>query len=274
MQSEGQSGQRGGIAIISPVASSKIGGMRVVYNPTHRGIVAEWTVTIILLLFGTTTLLQAFVIPSGSMEDTLLVGDHVLVDKLTYSPADSVTRHWLPYRDVRRGDVIVFRYPLNISVDFVKRAIGLPGDHVRLENKQLILNGRPVVEPYALHIEGSTDRYRDNFPADPPAGLRPQAMAMVERYVVNGELVVPRGFLFAMGDNRENSDDSRFWGLVPRENVRGTPLLIYWSFEAPTEDLANPNIGIGHIVDVATHFFTKTRWARTFHLVRGYPLGN
>ncbi len=239
----------------------------------RRGFIAEWAVTIILLLFGTTTLLQAFVIPTGSMESTLLIGDHVLVDKLTYSPTDPVTRRWLPYRDVRRGDIIVLRYPLDIASDYVKRAIGLPGDRIRLENKRLILNGKPVDEPYAVHVQGDSDAYRDNFPSVPPIRpLRPRAMEMLERYVVNGELVVPPGFIFAMGDNRDNSDDCRFWGLVPRENIRGTPVMIYWSFDATTEDLTNPNIGVDHIVDIVAHFFTKTRWSRTFKFVRSYPL--
>ena len=95
---------------------------------------------------------------------------------------------------------------------------------------------------------------------------------MLEHHVVDGDLVVPPGFIFAMGDNRDDSLDSRYWGFVPRENIVGTPLVIYWSFEAPTADLTNPNIGIDHIVDVIAHFFTKTRWKRTFNLIRGYPL--
>jgi signal peptidase I len=247
--------------------------LRAPRGQVNRGFIGEWTVTIILLLFGTTTLLQAFVIPTGSMESTLLVGDHVLVDKLTYSPSGQVTGHWLPYRDVRRGDIIVLRYPLDISTDYVKRAIGLPGDRVRLENKRLILNGRHVDEPYAVYIHGDVEPYRDNFPSIAPVRpLRPRAMEMLERYVVSGELVVPPGYIFAMGDNRDNSDDCRFWGLVPRENIRGTPLLIYWSFDAPTEDLTNPNIEVGHVVDVVAHFFTKTRWSRMFRLVKPYPL--
>ena len=239
----------------------------------QRGFIAEWTVTIILLLFGTTTLVQAFVIPTGSMEDTLLIGDHLLVDKLAYAPAGSISKHILPYRGLKRGDIIVFRYPVDISQTFVKRCIGLPGDRIRLYNKQLILNGKAMREPYAVHIAGYDDPYLDNFPSFPPIGpLRPRAAEMLKQYVVNGELVVPPGFIFAMGDNRDNSDDCRQWGLVPRENIRGTPFLIYWSFDAPTEDLVDPNIGAGHMADVVTHFFTKTRWARTFKLVRGYPL--
>lgn len=239
-----------------------------------RGFIAEWTVNILLLLFGWTTLLQAYVIPSGSMQNSLLIGDHVIVDRLVYAPPGSISRHLLPYRDVHRGDVIVFRHPLELGTNLVKRAIGVPGDHIRLENKKLILNGRPVDEPYAIHIHGDYDPYRDNFPnGRPPIGyVRPRAMAMLANYVVNDELVVPPGYVFAMGDNRENSDDSRFWGLVPRENIEGTPVLIYWSFDASTEDLSNPNIGIGHIVDMVTHFFSKTRWSRSFSLIRGYPL--
>jgi signal peptidase I len=243
-----------------------------VTRDVHRGFIAEWTVTIILLLFGTTTLVQAFVIPSASMEDTLLIGDHVLVDKLTYAPNGAVSGHILPYREVHRGDIIVFRYPLDIKEDYVKRAIGLPGDHIRLVNKQLILNGHPVNEPYVVHKTSYIDSYRDNFPSQPNAPLMPSAIEMLEHNVVSGEVVVPPNSIFAMGDNRDNSSDSRYWGFVPRENIVGTPLIIYWSFEAPTEDLTNPNIGIDHIVDVIGHFFTKTRWSRTFKLTRGYAL--
>src|SRR6266496_3473822 len=116
-----------------------------------RGVIAEWTVTIILLLFGTTTLVQAFVIPTGSMEDTLLIGDHLLVDKLAYAPAGPISKHILPYEDVKRGDIIVFRYPVDIKQTFVKRVMGVPGDHIRLENKSVILNGHRLVEPYKIH---------------------------------------------------------------------------------------------------------------------------
>jgi signal peptidase I len=238
----------------------------------HRGFVAEWTVTIILLLFATTSLVQAFVIPSASMVGTLLIGDHVLVDKLTFAPAGSASRLFLPYREVRRGDIIVFRYPLNIKDDYVKRAIGVPGDHIKLVNKQLWLNGHLVDEPYVLHSAPYMDSYRDNFPAQPNAPLPAAALDMLENHVVNGELVVPAGFIFAMGDNRDDSADSRYWGFVPRENIVGTPTIIYWSYDAPTADLTNGNIGLDHIVDVVAHFFTKTRWSRTFRLTRGYPL--
>ena len=238
----------------------------------HRGFVAEWTVTIILLLFATTGLVQAFVIPSASMENTLLIGDHVLVDKLIFGPQGKLSKFVLPYHDIRRGDIIVFRYPLNATEDYVKRAIGVPGDHIRLVNKQLMLNGHLVNEPYAVHSSPYIDAYRDNFPTAPEMPGRPSAVYMLQHYVVNGELVVPPHYIFAMGDNRDDSDDSRYWGLVPRENIVGTPLIIYWSFEASTADLTNPNIGIDHIFDVIIHFPEKTRWSRTFRLIHGYPL--
>ena len=238
-----------------------------------RQFVGEWAVTLVMLLFGTTTLVQAFVIPTGSMESSLLVGDHVLVDKLIYAPADPVAKHFLPYRDVRRGDVIVFRYPLDLKQTYVKRAIGLPGDRVRLENKRLILNGAAMDEPYTQHVPGEPVPYRDTFPSNAAMlRLRPEAVSMLEKYVVNGELLVPPGLVFAMGDNRENSDDSRFWGLVPRENIVGTPVLIYWSYDASTEELIAPGLGLEHLFDITTHFFTKTRWSRSLQLVRNYPL--
>jgi signal peptidase I len=246
---------------------------RALTHDVHRGFVAEWTVTIVLLLFATTSLVQAFVIPSASMESSLLIGDHVLVDKLTFAPSGSLSSRLLPYRDVRRGDIIVFRYPMDIKEDYVKRAVGIPGDHIRLVNKQLILNGHPVNEPYVQHIYPYINQYRDNFPAAPPdPTVMPPALAMLNDNVVNGELVVPPGCVFAMGDNRDDSLDSRYWGFVPRQNIEGTPLVIYWSFEAPTADLTNGNIGIDHIFDILTHFFTKTRWRRTLKLIHGYPL--
>jgi signal peptidase I len=137
-----------------------------------------------------------------------------------------------------------------------------------------MLNGHLVNEPYTVHSQPYISSYRDNFPAGAHSepGLRPRAQEMIEKYVVNDELVVPPGYIFAMGDNRDDSDDSRFWGLVPRENIVGSPVVIYWSFEAPTSDLTNGNIGFDHIMDVVTHFFTKTRWTRTFRLTRGYAL--
>src|SRR5690242_17464646 len=224
-----------------------------------RGFIADWTVTIIFLLFGISAIAQPFVIPSPSMEVTLLTGDHVLVDKLMYAPA-------------HRGDIIVFRYPMDINQNYVKRCMGVPGDHIRIVNKEVYLNGKKLDEPYAIHRTSYILPYRDNFPSQPDSQVYDRAVQMLQSHVVNGEIVVPPDNYFAMGDNRDNSLDSRYWGFVPRENIVGTPFLIWWSYDASTEELASGNIDIGHIVDIVLHFFTKTRWNRTFRLVHGYPV--
>jgi signal peptidase I len=236
-----------------------------------RGAIAEWAVTIILLLFGTTTLVQAFVIPTGSMEDSLLIGDHLLVDKLSYAPAGPVSVHLLPYEQPKHGDIIVFRYPVDIKQTFVKRVIGVPGDRIRLVNKQVYRNGEKLYEPYTFFKTDYIDPYRDNFPAMPNMQVLSRGVDMLEHSLVNGEVVVPPDSYFAMGDNRDLSLDSRYWGFVPRDNIIGKPLIIYWSYDASTEALAGPTISIDHMIDLLEHFFSKTRWGRTFKLVRGYP---
>ena len=242
------------------------------YPVRPRGFIAEWTVTIILLLFGTTSLIQAYVIPTGSMEDTLLVGDHLLVDKLAYAPpGGAISSHLLPYTEVSRGDIIVFRYPVDIRQTFVKRCIGVPGDHIRLVNKQLYLNGNPVHEPYVYHKTDFFDPYRDDFPL-PAIHPYSDAHEMMANHVENGEVVVPPNSYFAMGDNRDSSLDSRYWGFVPRENIIGKPLIIYWSYDAPTDDLTSSTMSARHVLDLLEHFPTKTRWRRTLQLIHGYPL--
>jgi signal peptidase I len=237
-----------------------------------RSTLAEWTITILLLLFLTTTLVQAYVIPTGSMEDTLLIGDHLLVDKLAYAPPGPVSKWVLPYTEVKRGDIIVFRYPLDITQTFVKRAIGVPGDHIRIINKEVYLNDVKLNEPYTYHKTDYIDSYRDNFPGEPSISAEPSAFDMLTNHVVNGQIVVPPNHYFAMGDNRDHSSDSRYWGFVPRENIIGKPLIIYWSFDAPTEDLNTSSISFRHMMDLARNFFSKTRWNRTFQLIHGYPL--
>jgi signal peptidase I len=237
-----------------------------------RSTIAEWTITILLLLFLTTFLVQAFVIPTGSMEDTLLVGDHLLVDKLAYAPSGPASKYILPYTPPKRGDIIVFRYPVDITQTFVKRCMGVPGDRIRVINKQVYLNGVKLDEPYKVHKTDYIDPYRDNFPSAPNASIFPGAIDMLEHHVVNGEVVVPPGYYFAMGDNRDSSLDSRYWGFVPRENIIGKPLIIYWSYDAPTADLNNPDVSLRHVLDLAEHFFSKTRWNRTFRLIHGYPV--
>jgi signal peptidase I len=235
-----------------------------------RGAIAEWAITILLLLFLTTTLVQAYVIPTGSMEDTLLIGDHLLVDKMAFAPSGPISKHLLPYSDVKRGDIIVFRYPVDISMTFVKRAMGIPGDRIRIVNKEVYRNGVKLDEPYKVHKSDQIDPYRDNFPSEPNSMVYPGAADMLQNHVVNGEVVVPPDSIFAMGDNRDSSLDSRYWGFVPRENIIGKPLIIYWSYDAPSDQLQNPSIGLDHIKDIALNFFSKTRWRRTFMLVHGY----
>lgn len=237
-----------------------------------RGAIAEWTITILLLLFLTTTLVQAFVIPTGSMEDTLLIGDHLLVDKLAYAPPGPFSKHVLPYLPVKRGDIIVFRYPVDIKQTFVKRCMGVPGDRIHIVNKQVYLNGVKLDEPYKVNKTDYFDSYRDNFPGEPNVSVDPGAIDMLTHHVVNGEVVVPPNSYFAMGDNRDSSLDSRYWGFVPRENIIGKPLIIYWSYNTTTDQLQDSGISVTHLVDLMRNFFPKTRWKRTFMLIRGYPI--
>lgn len=236
----------------------------------ERGTIAEWTVTVLLLLFGTTTLVQAFVIPTGSMEDNLLVGDHLLVDKLAYAPAGPISKYLLPYEDVHRADIVVFRYPVDIRQTFVKRVIGIPGDRIRIENKQVIRNGERLREPYKVHKTEYIDSYRDNFPSTPYVSVSDGAIEMLEKHTKGGEIVVPENSYFVMGDNRDNSLDSRFWGFVPRGNIIGKPLIIYWSYDTTTDRLAGSILNPEHIWDLIRNFGTKTRWRRTFKLIRAH----
>jgi signal peptidase I len=241
------------------------------FADSARDFIHEWSLNILILLFGTTTLVQAFIVPTGSMESTVLIGDHLLVDKLSYAPTDPITKHLLPYTEPKRGDVIVFRYPMDIRQNFVKRVIGVPGDHIHIVDKVVYVNGKALTEPYTQHIDPRVEPYRDNFPAQPLGPVADRAQEMLANHVQSGELVVPAENYFAMGDNRENSLDSRYWGFVPRENIIGKPLVIFWSFDAPTEEWAGDSGN--HYVDVVRNFFTKTRWNRTLKLVRGIPIG-
>jgi signal peptidase I len=242
-----------------------------------RHSLGEWAVTILILLFGTATIAQPYVIPSGSMEDTLLVGDHLIVDKLAYSPAGSFSRYILPYQEPKHGDIIVFRYPPDLSQTLVKRLIGMPGDHLKIDNGIVYRNGKRLNEPYVYHKYAYNPQF-DNFPNLCCRPVKEQLAterqeAMLQNNVSNGELIVPSGNYFAMGDNRDNSSDSRFWGFVPRENIIGKPVFIYWSYQATTEALTGETTGsvLTHFLDVGEHFFTRTRWSRTFRPIRGFP---
>jgi len=239
-----------------------------------RGTIAEWTVTILLLLFGTTSLVQAFVIPTGSMQNNLLIGDHLLVDKLAYAPPGPISKHLLPYTEVKHGDIIVFRYPVDIKQTFVKRVVGIPGDRIRIDRKQVYRNGVALNEPYKYHEADFFDSFRDTFPSEPNTSVSKGAYDMLQHNVEGGEIVVPARSYFAMGDNRDSSLDSRYWGFVPRENIIGKPLIIYWSYDAPTSQLASADINLDHLKDLAVNFFGKTRWNRTFMIIRGHSDAN
>ena len=240
----------------------------------HRSFISEWVVTILLFLFAITTLVQNFVIPTGSMEDTLLVGDHVLVDKLAYAPPGPISKYLLPYTPIKRGDVIVFRYPVDTKQMFVKRVIGIPGDRIRIQNKQLILNGVAVDEPYKFHKSPGIQLYRDIFPSDPISPVDERAIDMLNNHVTNGEVIVPPEKYFAMGDNRDHSLDSRYWGFVPRDNIMGKPVLIYWSYDAQGDWLMRSFLSLDYLKDLSRNFAKKTRWSRSFKLIRGYDLHN
>ncbi len=227
-----------------------------------RKLIQEWAVTLLLFLFVTTTMVQAYVVPTGSMENNILVGDHMLVDKVGFeNGGNNWGSYVLPHRDVKRGDIIAFRYPEDIQQTWVKRVIGLPGDHIQLKAKQVIRDGQKLDEPYVRHSSASLDDYRDNFPTAPDIGTTGHGREMFAHNVRGGEVIVPSGMLFVMGDNRDNSLDSRYIGFVPASYVVGKPLVIYWSYDAPTSELVDWNLA--HLKDVALHFFSKTRWDRT-----------
>ena len=223
---------------------------------------------------------QNFVIPSGSMESTLLVGDHVFVDRITFAPPTK----WAPfvhYRDVQRGDVIVFQKPNPETPDLVlvKRAIGVPGDHIHLRHGVVYLNGVAQNEPQARKVQDDTDPSdayepaRDDFPQDGVPSGSTELWAQDEPSHVQGDdIVVPEGKVFAMGDNRTHSLDGRFWGFVPRENILGRPLFNYWSFDTTADAMEQGSETmagrIGSFFTTAIHIPDKTRWKRTLHLIK------
>ena len=229
-------------------------------------------------LFVMTFVFQNFEIPSASMVKTLLIGDHVLVDRVALAPRPS----WAPFvyqREVRRGDVIVFLKPGEPDLFLVKRTIGIPGDHLHLRNGVVYLNGVAQNEPqagmpvYDDNPQHAFQPYRDDFPAVPPGpydGVTATWANELPSHIENGDLVVPPGKVFAMGDNRTESLDSRYWGFVPRQNILGRPLFVYWSFQTPSDQITKTSLGdrIGFMVHVVVHFVTETRWSRPFHIIR------
>jgi len=231
-------------------------------------------------LFVMTFVFQNYEIPSASMVKTLLIGDHVMVDRTSFAPP---TR-WAPfvhYRDIHRGDIIVFYKPNPETPDLilVKRAIGIPGDHIHLRHGIVYLNGVAQNEPEAGkpvddgNPQHAYNAYRDDFPAVPPGPMDEVTASWaldLPNHIQDGDLVVPPGKVFAMGDNRTESLDGRYWGFVPKENILGRPLFVYWSFETPDDQMYKTSLGdrlsfMGHIF---VHFFDQTRWRRTFHVIR------
>ena len=236
-----------------------------------REYVDSLLVTVVLALFLTTFIVQAFKIPSSSMEDTLLVGDHLLVNKFLFGHPLEAGGELLPYREVRRGDIIVFKYPFPPYQHFVKRVIGLPGDRLKIVNREVYINGERLEEPYKIHRNPPLlGRFQDNFPVQGDYfsyASEPGWAEQVARLTEGDELVIPPGKYFAMGDNRDNSRDSRYWGFVDRENIIGRPLLIYWSFDGARRHTGGRN-NPSAAWDNLTRFFSRTRWSRLLHFVR------
>lgn len=258
------------------------GGEKVEETPFEA--VASICGVLVVGLFILTFLAQNFVIPSGSMEKTLLVGDHLVVDRVSLAPPAK----WMPlihYREPRHGDVIVFIKPVAEPEPdaegkpqyffLVKRLIGVPGDHIHLSNGIVIINGVAQAQPHAEPTTPENHQdFLDEFPSVPPwpqpGGATESWAVDFPNHVVDGDLVVPPGQYFMMGDNRHDSLDSRFWGFVPRANIVGRPLFNYWSFETPESQYEQTGIGnhIAWMSHVVLHFFTETRWKRTFHVIR------
>jgi signal peptidase I len=231
-------------------------------------------VTVILALFGTSFVVQAFKIPSQSMERTLLVGDHLLVNKFIFGGRGQWYDKFLPYRALQRGDIIVFKYPYQDHPHFVKRVIGLPGDHLKIVDQQVYINDKPLNEPYVVHDPSSGyDPLNYSFP---PVGsqiymspVQPEWAHEIRKYIQGDELVVPPDRYFAMGDNRDHSLDSRYWGFVDRDAIMGRPFLIYWSVDANSTDYGETSFAqrILGIFDTLMHLPARTRWGRMLHTV-------
>jgi signal peptidase I len=227
---------------------------------------------VVIAVFVITFVVQAFQIPSESMENTLLIGDYLLVNKLRYGGGgiwDSI----MPYRPIHRGDIIVFHYPVDPRQHFVKRVVAIPGDRIKLIQGTVYINGTAVSEPYVRHSQKMREAYADDFPRFNVrvAEVTATWWLQMHKLVEDGQLIVPEDCYFALGDNREESLDSRYWGFVPRENIIGTPLLIYWSVRStddgmPVAPVSNDRIY--HFAYAVTHLFQLTRWDRTFRLVR------
>lgn len=225
-------------------------------------------------LFIITFILQAFEIPSASMENTLLIGDHVFVNRVQFAPPS----HWIQpivhYTQIHDNDIVVFLSPAEPDLYVVKRIMGVPGDHIHLQDGAVYRNGKKLDEPYVLNTGFNPyDPYRDNFPNVAPSdysNVTSEWKLTMPQHIENGDLVVPPDSYFAMGDHRDVSYDSRYWGFIPCQNVIGRPMFIYWSFETPPDQYQRTSMGdrAGFLAHVVLHFFDMTRWKRTLRVVR------
>ena len=226
--------------------------------------------TVVVALFLLTFLVQPFLIPSESMERTLLVGDFLLVNKQIFAPDNSFAAHLLPYRPVERGDIVVFHHPQPHPY-LVKRVIGIPGDRLRIENGRVMINDVPINEPYAAFEPAAPSQFRDNFPArvytDPD--VDPDWWRQMQTLTRNGELVVPADEYFVLGDNRNHSYDSRSWGFVPRRSIIARPLVIYFSVRRPssTDVQQAADDRLGHDRELSARLAAFARWKRIFRVV-------
>jgi signal peptidase I len=239
--------------------------------PTLPEALASLLRTVVVALFLLTFVVQPFLIPSESMEHTLLVGDFLLVNKQIYAPFGRLTERLLPYRQVQRGDVIVFHFPEDPQRFLVKRVVGVPGDRLRIEDGRVTVNGQNLNEPYAAFEPAAPNPFRDNFPAtiytDP--NIDPTWWKQLQGLTQDGELRVPGNQYFVLGDNRNHSKDSRFWGLVSREAIVARPLVIYFSLKRPssTDVQQAADDRLGHDRELSARLIGFARWKRIFHVV-------
>jgi signal peptidase I len=224
---------------------------------TFREYYEALLIAVIFVNFARIFVFQAFKIPTGSMEDNLKIGDHIIVNKFIYGPDGSgLLTKVFPIRDIHRGDIIVFRYPLQPDTDFVKRVIGMPGDVIEIRDKKVSVNGKQLTEPYVIHVDPQT------YPMQPAL---PEPYRSRDQF---GPYTVAPNSYFAMGDNRDRSSDSRYWGTVPRSMIKGRAFIVYWSFRGePPPPGSPPAERIKELLSVVIHFFDHTRWQRTFFIV-------
>jgi signal peptidase I len=241
---------------------------------TTPEFIASIASVLVIGLFIITFCMQAFEIPTPSMVGTLLIGDHVFVDRVRLAPKSSFIDKIIPYRDPRRGDIVVFVSPAEPGLFVVKRVIGIPGDRIHLMGGTVYVNGVAQSEPFVVHTDPSQrTQYKEYFPNVPPTRddqLAPNWQLTMQDHIQGEDIVVPPSAYFGMGDNRDVSYDSRYWGFIPRENVVGRPMFVYWSFQTPEDQWTRTGIGdrVGFFLHIVTHFFNETRWSRMLHLVR------